>query len=376
MKARQIVISIIATPFILVFSFYLMQFFAGKKKDPPTFEPPAKVVTVFADTVKTSAVPVYVESTGLLEALNRMELFSEVQGVMLPDGGRFKPGNTFQKGELLLSMRADDQQAQLVAQRSSYESLITSIMPDLRVDYPAEYPQWQSFLQSVNIQKPCPELPEVTSGKLRSFLIGRNVYSNFYTLKNLEIVVGKYQLVAPYSGVLAEATVDPGTVIRPGQNLGVFIQPGEFELQASVDAVTAELLEVGQTAHLSIEGLPAKSWTGTISRVNPAIDPTTQMSRFFVKVSSDALKDGMFMQTKVQAMAIENAFEIPRSVLFDKNQVYIVQNDRLVAWTVTPIHFSERTVVVRDLPDGFVVINKTPPGAYPGMKVSVYQANQ
>ena len=53
--------------------------------------------TVFTEIVKNANVPVNVLESGRLLAKNRIEVFSEVQGVMVPTKKEFKPGAYYKK---------------------------------------------------------------------------------------------------------------------------------------------------------------------------------------------------------------------------------------------------------------------------------------
>ena len=278
MKKRQIIIIVVAIAILAIG--VLVKNIISKPKSRPVSQIKENVTTVFTTVVKNDSIPVYVESTGTLEAIKRIELFSEVQGVMEGNNGKFKAGNSFQKGEVLIRIRSNDQQAQLYAQRSSFQTALMAIMPDLKADYADEFDLWNNYMKAFSIEKSVQILPKVKSDKLESFLIGRAVFSGYHALKNMEIINGKYNLTAPYNGVLIAANVDPGTVIRPGQELGTFIQPLNYELETSTDAVTAERLNLGQLVKLSLQGMPNKQWNGTISRLVKAIDRSSQMSTF------------------------------------------------------------------------------------------------
>lgn len=371
MKKRQIIIIVTAIGILLIGKF--LSDMLGKQKEKKAFQAGPKITTVFTETVKNDSIPIFIESTGVLEAVKRMELFSEVQGVMEADNGRFKAGNAFQRGDLLLVIRSNDQQAQLYAQRSAFESAVTAIMPDLKIDFPDEYGAWERYLNDYSSDQLVRELPEVQSEKLKSFLVGRGIYSSYHSLRNLEIINAKYRIQAPYDGVLITANVDPGTVIRPGQALGVFIQPNQYEMETSIDANSAEHLKIHQKVELKRQGVNDQMWTGEISRLVKAIDASSQMSTFFVYVNSEELKEGLFMRATVEANKIPNAFEISRSALVNDNQVYVVHADTLVLKEIKSVYFGQNTVVLTGLKDGEEVLNKVPPSAFPGMSVSIYK---
>jgi len=371
MKKRQLIIIAVALAILAIG--IVVKNAISTPKERSISQIKEKVTTVFTTIVKNDSIPIYVESTGILEAEKRIELYSEVQGIMEADNGRFKAGNSFQKGELLIRIRSNDQQAQLYAQRSSFQTGLMAIMPDLKADYPDEFDSWNNYMKSFSVEKFVQNLPKVQSDKLESFLVGRAVYSSYHALKNLEIINGKYNLTAPYSGVLITASVNPGTVIRPGQALGTFIQPLNYELETSTGALTAERLSLGQSVELSLQGMPDKLWKGKISRLVKAIDKSSQMSTFFVSVKGTDLKEGMFLQAKVKANDVPNAFEISRASLIDNQHVYAVENSMLVLRPVQTAYFNQSTAIVSGLKEGEVVLTKVPPAAFEGMKVIVYK---
>ena len=371
MKKRQIIILVVALAIIIVAK--LLSDVIAKPKEKKAKKPNENVTTVFTETVKNDSIEIFIGSTGVVEAVKRMELFAEVQGQMLADNGKFKAGNSFRKGELLIAIRSNDQQAQLFAQRSSFESAITGVMVDLKIDYSDEFPLWEEYLKSYSSQSTVPELPKVKSEKLNSFLVGRGIYSNYHSLKNTEIINGRYNIRAPYNGVLISANADPGTVIRQGQALGVFIQPTQYEMETSIDAISAERLKVGQRVELSMNGLGTKTWEGKISRLVKAIDRNSQMSSFFVAVIGTDLKEGMFLEAKVKANKIPNAFEMSRSALVDRNKVFVVEDSFLVLKPIINEYYNKNTVVISGLKEGAQVVTKVPPSAFEGLKVSIYK---
>ena len=342
---------------------------AGSKPELPK-STQGGAATVFTKVVENSSVPIEVKATGQLMALNRMDLFSEVQGVMLPDQGKFKAGNKFSKGASLLSVNSEDFRANLVSQRSNLLNLITSSLADLRLDFPDSFEKWNSYAKAFDINQTLAPLPEPSSDQEKLFISGRQILSTYYGIKNAEIVLNKYNLNAPFNGVLTEASVTPGTVIRPGQKLGSYIDPTVFELEAPVNATMIDYLKVGQSVSLLATGKSRKSWTGRVVRINSLLDPATQTMNAYIQVSGEGLEEGMFLEAVVAAKEVEDAVELPREMLFDENQVYTTDGKELKKWTVEPVYFTENTVIVRKLENGTDVLVKMPPSAYPGMEVS------
>lgn len=367
---RQFLIAL--SGIILVAIAVLVANYTIESKKP--FRTKAKQVTstAFVSTVQNSDVPVLITESGRLVAKNKMDLFSEVQGVMEATAREFKPGSRFKKGEILLRIRNNDYYANLQAQKSVLQNLITSILPDLRLDYPEAYQKWDLYLKQFDMDKPISELPVPSSEKEKFFITGKNIYTTYYNTKNLELVYAKYNIQAPFSGVLTETTVNPGTVIRPGQRLGEFIDPSVYEMQVAVSQSMITSLSVGISVEVVQPENPSESWTGRITRINGKVDPTTQTVQVFIELSGEGLKDGMFLEARMPGKAKNNAYEVNRRLLVDEEGLFLVKDSSLVLQPVSILHKGEKTAIVRGLPDGAQLVSKAIPGAYHGMPVSVY----
>ena len=327
--------------------------------------------TIFTKIVKNESVPVAVSATGSLMALNRVDLFSEVQGVMLPDGGKFKAGNRFSQGQALININSADFRANLMSQRSNLLNLITSALADIRLDFPDSFEKWNNYATSFDVNSPVGELPSFASDQEKMFISGRNILSTYYGINNAELILAKYNLSAPFNGVLTEVSVTPGTVIRPGQKLGSFIDPSVFEMETPVNSSMIKFLKIGQKVTVTATDNSGKSWEGSVIRINNLIDPSTQTRNAYLRLSGEGLEEGMFLEASIAATEIENAIELPRSILMSDNQVYVTDGKTLQAQEIEPLYFSEKTVIVGGLKDGTQVLTKMPPSAYPGMEVVI-----
>ncbi|MFD1063257.1 efflux RND transporter periplasmic adaptor subunit [Winogradskyella litorisediminis] len=333
------------------------------------------VKTIFVDTVKNKTVPITIPANGTLVAKNRLELFAEVQGVFQNSSNVFKPGQKFGKGQLLLGINSSEYYASVQSAKSELYNLITSIMPDLRLDYPETFPSWNNYLKNFKIDKSIAPLPESTNEKANYFITGRGIYSAYYNVKNLEQRLSKYRIYAPYSGILTEALVTKGTLVRPGQKLGEFIDTSVYELELSISKNFSDLLKIGENVKLSSQN-NQRDFTGKVSRINGKIDQNTQTVTVFVEVKADNLKEGMFLEAQLNAKDIENAYRISRKLLIDQSEIFIVRDSVLDIMTVNPVHFSSKSVVVKGIPDNTVILSRSVPGAYAGMLVKVNQESK
>ena len=238
-------ITIIVALGLLAGGYFTMQGLMNReKKQRP--QPEKIIQAVFTETVKNQSIPIVVSESGRLVAKNRMAIYAEVQGVMEVNRKDFKPGASYNKGEIMVKIRSDDFYANLQAQKSVLQNLITSIMPDLRLDYPGSYVKWDQYLREFDVHKPLSDLPHTSSEKEKFFITGKNIYTTYYNTRNQEIILQKYTLRAPFDGILIDAVVNPGTVVRPGQKLGEYIDPKVYELEVAVGKQLLQSLVVGE----------------------------------------------------------------------------------------------------------------------------------
>lgn len=366
---RKIILSVIGV-FIIVASVYgAMMIVKSKNQTRPR---PAKVVkTVFVDTVQNRVVPIVVPANGNLVAKQRFELFSEVQGVFRKGSRLFKTGQKYRKGEVIMNIDASEYYASVQSAKSDLYNLITSIMPDLRLDYPENYEKWQNYLKSFDIDKTTPPLPEMADDKEKYFISGRGILTSYYNVKNLEQRLSKYTIRAPYSGILTEALVTEGTLIRSGQKLGEYIDTNVYELEVAISKTYSDLLTLGEEVELANLD-KTRTYSGRVSRINGKVDQASQTITAFIEVSHPDLKEGMYLEANLNAKEEKDAIEVDRGLLLENEQIFVVRDSVLDLMDVKPVYFSDKKVVLKEVPEGTVMVAKPVVGAYVGMLVQVY----
>ena len=328
------------------------------------------VKTVFAKPVVNTEVPIVVNANGNLVAANKVELFAEVQGIFRNSGKPFKAGQRYRKGELLMRIDSREFYTSLLAQRSTLYDLITSMMPDLKFDYPESFDHWQAYLNDFDINEKVKPLPEPVSDNEKYFVNGRQVVTTYYNIKNLEERLDKYEIRAPFDGILTETAIDGGTLIRSAQKLGEFVSLGSYELEVDVNQEYLDILKIGEPVLLTdLNG--NREWQGTVQRINGRLDQTTQTVKVFIGVQGKELIEGMYMEANIAARSEKNALEIPRTLLINEKELFVVENGKLVSREVETVYYTDKTAVIKGLKDGVMMLTRNVPGAYSGMEVSI-----
>ena len=237
------------------------------------------------------------------------------------------------------------------------------------MDFSFEFNKWETYLQSFDINKTVPKLPTFSSDKEKYFISGRGILTAYFNVKNLEVRLSKHQIKAPFTGVLTEALVTPGTLVRAGQKLGEFIDTSVYEMEVSISAEYADMLKVGNT--VDVTNLDkSKMYTGKVVRVNGKIDQVSQTIPAYIELRHPDLKEGMFLEANLEAKSVQNAFEISRNLMIDNGAVYTVVSDSILTLTsINPLYFGKDKVVVSGLKNGDILVSKPVPGAFDGMIV-------
>ena len=358
--------------FVLGFIVIAISFQLSKKiidsNPPPRKKAKNTVKEVYTLQVKNGAYQVQIPSNGVLQAYKRIKITSRVQGVMQTITPLFKAGQEYRRGQTLAKIEPSEFRSNVIAQRASLYNLITSVLPDLQLDFPTAYTNWSAYLKGFNLDQPVPKLPRMEE-KVRLFVSGRGIIFAYYSLQNLEKTLKFYEIKAPFSGVLVRANVTEGSLIRPGQELGEFIAPGDYELMVALPK--SYISNVVKGASVRVKSIDTKqNFTGIVSRVNAKVNSQTQSVEIYIRLRDAQLKEGMFMEAEIDAMEFKEVFAIDRGLLNGNQELFVVKNDSLRLRKVNPIHFTETQAIIKGLEDGEEIIAQPLIGAFSGMEIS------
>ncbi len=356
---------------LIIGAFFGMKAIADSKK---SFRPKAEKVvkTVFTQVVMNGTIPIVVPANGNLRAKNRVELYAEVQGVFKGGNKLFRAGEEYRKGETIIRIDAAEYAASVQSAKSDLYNQLTSIMPDLRLDYPEIFSKWESYLNGFDMNTNTPELPEMTSKKEKFFISGRGILTSFYNIKNLEQRLSKYRISAPFNGILTETLVTEGTLIRAGQKLGEFINTDIYELEVAISKTYSDLLKIGEEVALTNLN-DSKTYKGKVARINGRVDQASQTIKAYIQVNDKTLREGMYLEAQLDAKEEKDAIEIDRNLLLENNQIFVVRDSVLDLINVKPVYFTDKKVVIKEVPDGTTIMAKPLIGAYTGMAVKIFE---
>jgi multidrug efflux pump subunit AcrA (membrane-fusion protein) len=319
-------------------------------------------------TIQNKDIQLPIEMSGPLYAYDKVDIYAEVSGVLLNASRHFKAGTPFEKSGVLI--RIDDRvyKNSVLAKKSSLLNQLTLLLPDLSIDFPQSSQRWETYLKNMDLHKDLEPLPEPTSDKERYYIAARNIYNQYYEIKGMETTLSKYTIRAPFSGVVTQALINPGTLVRVGQKLGEFISTEVYEMEASVGLFDANRLELGQPVILSSEDVQG-TFTGHIRRINRVLDATSLTVKVYIHVQDPLLRDGMYMVARAEGKPIPFAVAVSKDLIVEQNNLFAVENSKLVLKQVRVVTERGDSAIVRGLADGTKILGEVWADAREGMEL-------
>ena len=352
MKRYKYVIIIIL---LLGGAWLLASIFSSKNKDDlrkPVVSTDSKESIIEVQNEFQSSV---INTSGRMYAFNKVEIFAEVSGVLEENSKRFKAGHRYKKGEVMISINPDVYLNSLLAKKSNLLAQLSILLADAKVDFPDSYQKWKLYLDNFEINKPLQPLPEELSSRETMYLASHNILSLFYEITSMQANYEKYSIKAPFNGVVTEANINPGTLVRNGQKLGEFINTYLYEMAVPVKTKDLDKISIGKEVELSTVDND-KIYNGKIVRINSMVDQQTQSVQVYIQSTDKGILDGMFFNVTIKVQSDQKLALIPLQAIHNGNQVKIRTGESTRLVDITIVENTETGILVKGLEDGSLVV--------------------
>jgi len=139
---------------------------------------------------------------------------------------------------------------------------------------------------------------------------------------------------APFAGRVKDRMVAPGQYVKVQTPVMVIVDTQRLRARLKVPEKVAAWVAVGQPVKVQVEAWPNRSFEGTVSRMNPSVDPQTRS--FDVEALLDnadgALKPGFFARASIVSSRVDQALVVPEDALrylYGVYKVYTVDRSAL-----------------------------------------------
>lgn len=305
-RARRwlIAIGVLVLIFVVLAGIKTLQIVTMVKAGKTMVPPPESVTAVQAKTVDWRPVRAGV---GTLVAVHAVTLGAEIVAAVREID--FENGSLVQQGQVLVRQDISTEMAQLEAAQAD------------------EVLAKQTLERAVRLRKDLVNTEvDVEAAQARALQTKAAV-------ENLRATIAKKIIRAPFSGRVGIRQVELGQVLNVGTPI-VSLQTvtpiyAEFQLpqQALAD------VKLGQRATLKVDVFPDSTWEGTITTINPEVDPTTRNVRMRATVENKdgRLTPGMFANVEVYSDHVDHVLVIPAtSILFAPfgDSVYVLEKTK------------------------------------------------
>lgn len=148
----------------------------------------------------------------------------------------------------------------------------------------------------------------------------------------LQARLGRHVIRSPIDGVLDERYVDVGEIVAPGTAVARVLTVDRLKVVGGVPERFGPFVRTGDTAILSFDVLPGRTFEGTIAYAGVAVDERNRT--FPIEVLLDnpegRLKPQMVANVRVATESFENVIVVPQEVVIrteDGYQVFVAVED-------------------------------------------------
>lgn len=157
---------------------------------------------------------------------------------------------------------------------------------------------------------------------------------------------------APVDGVIANRAATVGQVVSPGAALMLVQDINQIYAVINVEQKDLGRVKVGQTATISVDAYPDRSFSGTVAVMNPEAGSGSRMFRTKILIdnSNGELKPGMFAKAELATGESARVLTIPQSAVVQKQGLYHVftlENNKAVRRPIEVGEITESAIVVK-----------------------------
>ena len=263
-------------------------------------------VTVSAAPVQQIDVQPTLTAVGSLVAARDIVVGSELPGTVREID--FKNGSRVSKGSVLVKLDTSTEEAELI--RAQAQAVLAKQTLDRATQLRASGANTPADLDAAKAQD-----AQARAG-----------------VAELESVIAKKTIRAPFDGRVGIRSVDLGQVVAPGAPIVTLQSDNPIEAQFELPQEALAQLSVGQKVAVQVDVFPNQTWEGIVTTIDPRVDPTTRNVRFRAAVpnADGKLLPGMFASVIIDAGAQQKELAVPAtSIIYATygDSVFVVEKD-------------------------------------------------
>ena len=356
-------IKIASTLGIVIIGFLIMSSLGSTEKQSNKHEIPPEVRLVKTESVNFGDLTLEIEGNGVVQSQRTLNYVSEATGVSLFAKNDLKDGTFVRKGETIIKVDSREVENTLFTLRSEFMNGLATVLPDIKVEDVDAYNRWYNYFINLDIHKTTPELPEILSSQEKIKLSGRGVFSKYYAVKNQEILLSKYIIVAPFSGYLNSQGIIEGSFISKGQQLFYLSDAKNVEIAVPLLVDEINLIDFSKTPTVKIYSNKNKEEVlrGKIYRKETILNRNSQTLNVYVTFYNKNLNPyflpGNYISLQISGKKLFDVARIPRYVVDNEQNVFTMEDGKLGKQKVDVITIQGNVAIIKHtVPDNMKIV--------------------
>ena len=170
----------------------------------------------------------------------------------------------------------------------------------------------------------------------------------------VQAVLSKTFVRAPFDGVVTRKNVEVGDTIFPGASIfGIARRSNSREVMVDVSVSIGKNVELGDK--VKIRTVDGKEFLATVSAISPQVDlQTRKISLRAIFPNNDLVRLGEFVKVGIKAKTLNNVVAVPQNSIvkiYEDNFVFVLQNGKA----------KMKKIVTRGRIDGKIVVSGIKP---------------
>ncbi|HEX8197171.1 MAG TPA: efflux RND transporter periplasmic adaptor subunit [Pyrinomonadaceae bacterium] len=139
---------------------------------------------------------------------------------------------------------------------------------------------------------------------------------------------------APFSGFVSNRAVAVGEFVTTATPIITLLRTNPLKLQIQVGEADVPRISVGMGVSLEVEAFKDRKFSGTVSAVNPSVDPNSRAAIVEASVENpdNSLRAGMFAAARIAMAGGNTAVFVPRSAVYNDQstqsyRVFVIQDN-------------------------------------------------
>lgn len=250
-----------------------------------------------------------------------------------------REGDEVQAGDLLVSLRPDDLQAQYEQAQTALAQLRNQLYPQARQTAQEARLAWQQAVREAERRAKLVDQGMISAeqaeqaahlARTRKTSLARAELAERalqpggdeeqllqQRLRNARANLDKTEIVAPFAGKVQTRNVEPGDQVQPGRVLLEIARSDGLEIIAAVDEKHIAPLQLEQQAVVIADAWPDRELPAQISFIAPAVDESSGTLDVHLRVEDpeQLLRLGMTVSVTVFTAHKDRALAVPRDYL-------------------------------------------------------------